>query len=259
MEYKKIQQIRCDYADVEIRESMGLLELSFDALSVQSRINPRQPEQLVMPNLQAMMVALLFIPVPKKALILGVGGGALVHFIRAHFPTCHITGLDYDASLLQAMQAHFYLPSADQHLQYVIADAKEWLLQASPGAYDLVICDLFDGPQSMPELQQERYLQKMVDLTAAQGALAMNLVVHSDRQFGLMQQTLERLYQERVLQLSFDEWENRLLLAFNELQQQQGMSELIHTAMQQTEQWQIPQMANLSRLYNQNRVGPVLG
>lgn len=251
------RHFRSDHAQVEIRQQGESLELCFDVMSVQSRINPNQPHLLQMPNLQAMMAALLFVPAPQTALLLGVGGGSLIHFLRHHYPQMHITALDYDARLIRILQQEYGLPKTDEKLHYEFADARDWLKQEH-GRFDLVLCDLFDGPKSLPELMQPEYLATLKALTSAQGALVMNLVAKGPHLWRGFWSDLERRFNGKVLRLGFEQLENRLIYAFHALQAFEDMSDLIGQAMQQTEALMIPQIQYLTQIYDQNPVGGVL-
>jgi len=62
---------------VEIREYENLRWMSIGGNSVQSLIDMEAPEQILLPNLQAMLAAFLFCENPAGLLNLGFGGGHL--------------------------------------------------------------------------------------------------------------------------------------------------------------------------------------
>ena len=86
-------------------------------------------------------------PQPKRILLLGTGGGSLVHFLRHHYPHSHLTGVDIDGELLDLMHEKMHLPKADDHLTYVIDDAANYLHHCNQ-TFDLILVDIFIGDQS---------------------------------------------------------------------------------------------------------------
>lgn len=60
--------------------------LDFDDGAVQSIIDLDHPDQLVSPVQHAMLAPILFVPISKRILLLGVGGGALARYFNHRFP-----------------------------------------------------------------------------------------------------------------------------------------------------------------------------
>ena len=170
--------------------------------------------RLLMENLIYLMGILLFIPAPRNILLLGVGGGALVHYFCHYLPDSSINAVDYDAELLQIARERMKLPPADATLEYVVQDAAEFI-QRCPRAYDLIVVDIFDAGLTPPWLLQQPLNQQLQQCLSKQGALAYNLLLLSEQRFNRFQQMLDRLCGQQTLYLQMEDYENYLAFCLN--------------------------------------------
>ena len=98
-----IFKTRTKHASLSITRSANTLELHFGTEALQSLININKPHKLELKNLQYLMGILLFLPTPQNILLLGTGGGSLIHFLKFHYPQCQLTSVDLDAELQDLM------------------------------------------------------------------------------------------------------------------------------------------------------------
>ena len=107
--------------DIRFRKKNSRIELIFDSDpdAIQSALDIQTPHKLVMLNLQYLMAALLFIETPKKILLLGVGGGSIIHYLKYHLPDCDITAVDNNGELLRLCSEHMQIaPTGDKPQVY---------------------------------------------------------------------------------------------------------------------------------------------
>ena len=242
--------------EVIIRERDDLLELVFKNSpdAVQSAIVKSAPEQLVMQNLQYLMGILLFIDAPKKILLLGVGAGSLVHFLRFHFPASHITGIDLDESLVQMARRDLLLPAADENLNYVIADARQFV-ESSTEQYDLILVDIFEGSQTPGWIFSLDFTRQLQRCLTPRGALAYNLLINSDRGFQQFYAQLRRVFKQQTLCLESEQYANILLYGLNFSATPKSMGELLQMAQQAEQRFNLPFHQILSVIFNINPQG----
>ena len=86
------------------------LELRSGDDALQSVIDLQNPFRLCLKNLEYLMAILLFIPEPRRILILGTAAGSLLHFLRHHYPQAEITSVDIDAELIETLKSRAILP-----------------------------------------------------------------------------------------------------------------------------------------------------
>jgi len=134
------------YADYSIVGRGNCIELRSGVDALQSVINTDKPHKLELKNLEYLLGVLLFLPIPQNILLLGTGGGSLIHFLKFHYPQCQLTTVDYDSDLVELLHQKMLLPEADANLNYQIDDAAHYI-QCCKQNFDLILVDIFSASQ----------------------------------------------------------------------------------------------------------------
>ncbi len=117
---------------------------------------------------------------PRRALLLGLGGGTVAALLARRCPNVEITGVERDPSVLAVARSMLGLDTVPR-LQVVQADAFEWVAEhaaTEPGtSYDLICLDLFNAGRLVPGALAEPFLRQIAALLAAGGTLTVNLMV----------------------------------------------------------------------------------
>ncbi|HEY0522560.1 MAG TPA: hypothetical protein VGD08_04160 [Stellaceae bacterium] len=82
-------------------------------------------------------------PLPRSALLLGLGGGAMLRYVASHLPSCRVTVVEREAAIVHLARRHFHVRSP-----VVVADARKFVADAvaAPGErYDVILVDLYDA------------------------------------------------------------------------------------------------------------------
>ncbi len=108
----------------------------------------------------------------KRILILGLANGSTLPLYRKRFPGCHITAIEWDASMVDFMDAtqHF---GKHERPDVLIGDAAE-LIQHVPGRFDLICIDLFTGESPSPLLQQPSFQKAIAEHLEPYGYILIN-------------------------------------------------------------------------------------
>jgi len=200
------------------------------------------------------MSVLLFIPSPRRILMLGTAAGSLLHFLRHHYPQADITAVDIDAELIERLLEMDILPPAGAGLDYVNADAAEFITQCEQ-SYDLVLVDVFHGAQSPDWLLGKTTVNRLHQLVSDQGALACNLLIDSDHDFGLFYRDFRQVFDQRSLSLPVAGLENRITLGIRAATAENDMSSNLEKALTLSEKLDFDLMPILAVIYNTNPVG----
>ena len=80
----------------------------------------------------------------KSILVLGVAGGTVIHLFHEMFPQASIVGVDIDPVMIDIGKKYFGLGDIPE-LRLIAQDALEFVNR--DGHYDLVVVDLFIGPE----------------------------------------------------------------------------------------------------------------
>ncbi|OGH19388.1 MAG: hypothetical protein A3F31_03285 [Candidatus Levybacteria bacterium RIFCSPHIGHO2_12_FULL_38_12] len=110
----------------------------------------------------------------KNCLILGVGGGTVIEFLKKYFPDVKITAVEIDPIMVQIAKEHFNL---DPKLasKVVISDAVLWVNKKPANRkYDLIIVDLFIGALNPPSSRQGDFLKKLREILNKNGIILYN-------------------------------------------------------------------------------------
>lgn len=244
--------LRIERSDEQLLLKFGS-DTDSDTGAIQSAININRPHRLVMENLRYLMGILLFIPAPQKILLLGVGGGSLVHFLRYYLPAAHLTAVEYDPQLLQIAHDRLYLPQTSNRLSYVIDDARNYVTFCEQ-RYDLILVDIFEGGRVPGWLLEKPFTERLKNCLSVEGAVAYNVLIDSERGFKRFYQLFRQTYGQQTLCLETDNYENLLIYGLNFMSQKKTMTEYLHNSEPLTQQYDLPFSRILSVIYNINPV-----
>jgi spermidine synthase len=114
---------------------------------------------------------------PRRALILGLGGGTLARLLQARWgETLDIVGVDDDVAIVETALAAGWLGGPS--LQVVYADAFHYVHTARQ-RFDYVAIDLFRGERLIGRALSRPFLRQVRDILEPPGLLAVNMF--SDR------------------------------------------------------------------------------
>ena len=171
---------------IAVSEARGVRTLHVGGEAIQSSMRLEDPYALALDYTRCMMAFLLFHPEPRRALMIGLGGGSLAKFFHRKLRATHLRVVELDPRIVAAAREHFALPPDDARLSVEVGDGAEAL---TPECGDLLIVDAFEDELHVPRLASgEFYDGAFLGLTEP-GALVVNFM-DDDPKFD---QTLERL------------------------------------------------------------------
>jgi spermidine synthase len=247
-------KVTAHHRGLSIKANANTLELRSNSNTLQSVINIDHPEKLALKNLQYLVAILLFMPQPKSILLLGTGGGSLVHFLRHHYPNSHLTGVDIDGELLDLMHDKMYLPQADNRLTYVINDAAKYLQRCNQ-TFDLILVDIFIGDQSPDWLLSANNMQRLYSLLNKSGAVAYNLLIDDESKFSQYYRDLRNAFSQQTLCIPIAGYDNTIAYGFRYQAEEQDMSSYMQLALDLGETHDINYIEILSAIYATNPSG----
>ncbi len=177
---------------VDISEKDGVRYLHLGSSTVQSAMRLSDPVELVLSYTRAMMGFLLFVPVPSRIAMIGLGGGSLAKFIRYHMPATSLVVIENNQQVIAAARSHFEVPADDANFSVVLGQGEQWIAEHSSDC-DVIMVDGYDGRRQVGELATEDFYAHARSALAADGVLVINLW-SSDRQFDAYLQRIERVF-----------------------------------------------------------------
>jgi len=159
----------------------------------------------------------------KRILLLGVGGGTVIHQLSYFSHFNRIVGIDLDKTQLMIARKFFALKSNDR-IKLCVADAKSWLQNAPTQQFDMIIDDIFTEHEGQPiraVTSDSAWMQLLLSRLDENGILVQN---YADRQELRNSAAINdmRIYREfkTRLRLTTEHYENNVAVFCREVVKQ---------------------------------------
>lgn len=216
-----------DYGRPFIVDSPRRRYLHFDLDAVQSVMDLAHPERLCLAYTRKMMAFLLFNRLPKRVLLLGLGGGSLAKFCYRHLPQSAITAIEKNTDVLQ-LREEFYVPPDDDRFRVILADAAEYVAQLPP-CKDVILADACDHAGIAPQMDTKAFYAHAFRCLAPGGVFVANLC--GDRgSRGAHFLRIRQVFGERWLALPVHPDGNIVVLGFKDCSAPKRLEQLTDTA-----------------------------
>lgn len=161
---------------IDISERRGVRYLHFGSEWIQGAMRIRRPADLELAYTREMMAGLLFHepPWPRSALVIGLGAGSLVKFLRHHLPACRVQVVEIEPRVLAAARQFFALPAEDDHLSIAIGDGAEYVVDHGR-RFDYILVDGYDRHARAGPLDTLPFYLACRQRLTDHGLLAVNL------------------------------------------------------------------------------------
>ncbi len=151
---------------------------------VQSRVDLTAPQTLASPYARSMFASYLYQPQPRRVLVVGLGGGAMVRFLAHHAPGVRVDAVEIDPVVVRLADQYFGVRSGG-NVRVVTADAVAFI-EAIDEPYDVIFMDAFlrpsgdtDGTGVPTRLKTVAFLGRVKAALAPGGVVAFNINQHA--------------------------------------------------------------------------------
>jgi len=151
---------------------------------IQSRVDLAAPHTLVSPYARSMFASYLYQPQPRRVLIVGLGGGAMVRFLAHHEPHVQIDAVEIDPAVVRLADQYFGVRSGG-NVRVHTADAVGFV-ESVTDRYDMILMDAFLRPSSDTDttgvptrLKTLEFLGRLKQALAPGGVVAFNVNEHA--------------------------------------------------------------------------------
>ena len=148
--------------------------LHFSPYFVQSEMSVDEPYALKLAYTRQMMAFLLFLPRPKRVVIVGLGGGSLTKFCYRELPRACITTVEVDQGVIDCAP-FFQIPAEDQRMRIVHADAVAYFAAGAEPA-DVILIDGCDELGIVPAFGHASFYESLRAGLRPGGLLVVNLI-----------------------------------------------------------------------------------
>lgn len=125
----------------ELRQTIDAMSLYFDKDSLQSKMLRKYPEALALSYTRYMLFSLIT-NIPRKVLLIGLGGGSFVRFFNHFFPEVNITAVEPNEEVINIAKTYFDI---SQNKCNIHCGCGHEYLKASDETFDLILIDAFDN------------------------------------------------------------------------------------------------------------------
>jgi len=176
-----------EFSRIRIRRDGDVRALTFvrdnGQEAVQTRVNLTSPHTLMSPYARGMFTSYLYQPQPRRVLIVGLGGGAMVRFLTHHEPQAQVDAVEIDPVVVKLADKFFDVRSGG-NVRVHTADAVKFV-EASTDRYDFILMDAFLRPSDDTDttgvptrLKTLAFLGRLEQLLAPGGVVAFNVNEH---------------------------------------------------------------------------------
>jgi spermidine synthase len=143
-----VEEEKSEFSTIRIRRSGDVRYMCFvrdNGVEVcETELNVKKPHELVHPYGHAMFASYLFRPEQKRVLIVGLGGGAMVHFLQHYDPELKVDAVEIDPAVVRLAEKHFLMKS-EGNVWIITADGFKFLAETKE-RYDVIYMDAFLKP-----------------------------------------------------------------------------------------------------------------
>jgi len=132
-------------------------------------------DKLVFPYAKMVLSSLMVQDNPESILIIGLGGGTLIHTYSTLFPEATITTVEIDEAVVDVAEKYFGYTNSDK-IRTETVDGRVFIKREGlrNAKYDLVILDAFTGEYIPEHLMTTEFLEEVKKLLPEDGLLIAN-------------------------------------------------------------------------------------
>jgi spermidine synthase len=181
--------------DLVVSEERGVRHLHVGGEAIQSAMRMEDPFALELDYTRCMMAFLLFHPEPRRALMIGLGGGSLAKYFHRRLPGLHTHAVEYDERVIATARALFHVPADDARLTIEHGDGVQAL---APECCDLLVEDGFEDESTPAAMVSQAFFDAAWCALEEPGALVMN-VMDDDKELDRHLRRIEHAFGGAVL------------------------------------------------------------
>jgi spermidine synthase len=192
-----VEMTRKSRSAVAVSDARGVRTMHVGGEAIQSAMRIDDPYALALDYTRCMMAFLLFHPEPRRALMIGLGGGSLAKFVYKWLKKTSLRVVELDERVVAAAREHFALPAEGGRFTVEIGDGVEAL---APECCDVLVVDAFQDELHVPALASQAFYDGAFLALAEPGAMIVNFM-DDDPRFDQSLERLERAFGGAVLVL----------------------------------------------------------
>jgi len=180
--------VKSEYSHILIRRQGSMRSMNFvrdnGVEQIQTAWNMKQPYELVTQYSRLMFASYLFVPQQKQVLIVGLGGGSMVHFYEHYDPQVKLDAVEIDEKVVQLAEKYFDV-STRKNTNIITQDAFKYF-KSNKIRYDVIYMDAFLKPSEKTDatgqplqLKTVEFYKGLHEQLTPEGIVVINLNIHA--------------------------------------------------------------------------------
>ena len=180
--------VQSAYSHIRVRKLQSTCSLMFVRDSgeevIESMVDLARPQEMLVDYTRYMFLSYAHRPEPKKALIVGLGGGSMVNFLSRYDPKLSVDVVEIDPAIIELAGKFFKIHETD-NVKITKADGLKYLAETK-SKYDVIYLDAFlkpsadTDPNGVPlALKTAQFYKQIQERLAPDGIVVFNLNPHA--------------------------------------------------------------------------------
>lgn len=178
---------KSQYSTIRVIREKNVRTLGFvrdsGEMIVESMVDIEKPHELLVTYTRHMFLSYLFRPKQEKVLIVGLGGGSMVHFLKHYDPNVKVDVVEIDPAIVKIADKYFGVKSGG-NVTIITQDAFEYL-KTTESRYDAIYMDAFLKPAAGTDtsgvplhLKTVQFYKEVQKKLTPSGLVAFNVHAH---------------------------------------------------------------------------------
>jgi spermidine synthase len=180
--------VQSEFSHIRLRKSDSVRTLLFVRDSgeevVESGVDLDRPHELLVEYTRFMFLSYVHRPQPRRVLIVGLGGGSMVHFLKHYDPQVAVDVVEIDPAIISIADKYFGIRS-EGNVKIIQADGLKYLTETD-ARYDVIYMDAFLKPSPSTDvsgvplaLKTVEFYQQVQEKLVPGGIVVFNLNPHA--------------------------------------------------------------------------------
>jgi spermidine synthase len=182
-------EVKSDFSRIVVRKEGNVRSLVFvhddGEEGLESELDLSQPHRLLLQYSRYMFTSYLFRSKPQQVLLVGLGGGSMVHFLKHYEPELRVDVVEIDPAVVTIADVYFGVRSGGK-VKILLQDAFKYLTTTKE-RYDVIYMDAFLKPSAQTDisgvplrLKTVQFLKDVQKRLQPDGLVVFNVHVYDD-------------------------------------------------------------------------------